>query len=330
MKSVIVTVDTEGHIGKDPVKHLIFGKTKNDELCGIPLIMDLCDEVGAKALFFVDIAEAWDYGEEKIADVLRYIKSRGHDVGVHIHPDHMIDRKRAFLSQYSYEEQFDIIERCTNFYKTVLGESPKAFRAGKYGANRETLDILAKLGYKADFSEYFGYEKWCHIIPPVTDNRSVTLENGLIEFPVMSYENYCKGLFHRFDKLDINRSLFEHKYILNRIIAQESINVVTLFAHSFSLMRWRSNPDKPRLNRSEVFHLRKALRHVSESDKLVFVTLNELLSEQYPIHYNDDLFVFQVTGVIALYLYLQKAFRTVISWLQIWYRNRKNSGESII
>ena len=139
----IFTVDVEGHVGSDPVGHLIYGETADGKLCGIDMLMDTIDRYKMRGLFFVDIAEAWDYGEDKIAGVLKHIEGRGHDVGVHIHPDHMADRKRLFLSEYSKEEQYEIISKCTNFYEKVLGHKPLAFRAGKYGANRETLDILA-------------------------------------------------------------------------------------------------------------------------------------------------------------------------------------------
>ena len=91
MKKAIFTVDTEGHDGVDPVRYLIFGETKNGEKAGIPLIMDMLDQFNAKGLFFVDFAEAWHYGKEKIIAVVQYIRERGHDVGVHIHPDHMAD-----------------------------------------------------------------------------------------------------------------------------------------------------------------------------------------------------------------------------------------------
>ena len=54
--------------------------------------MDVCDTYNVKALFFLDFAEAWDYGCDKIKEVVKLILKRGHDIGVHIHPDHMLDK----------------------------------------------------------------------------------------------------------------------------------------------------------------------------------------------------------------------------------------------
>ena len=317
MKRAIFTVDTEGHDGKDPITHLIFGETKDGKQAGIPLIMDICDQFKVKGLFFVDFAEAWHYGKDKIECVVKYILARGHDVGVHIHPDHMADKERMFLSQYSYEEQYDIIKQCTELFCELTGSQPKAFRAGKYGANRDTLKIIRELGYKADFSEFYGHDKWCHIQPPVTGNKTVQLEDGLIEFPVISYENYVRGIFHRYDKLDINRSCFEHRYLIKRIMKQDEIETVSLFCHSFSLLSWRHKPNAPSIKKSEVNHLKKALKHVSEMEGICFSDLDELLSQEYS-QSEMDIGVFKVTGLVALILYFQKAYAVLKSWIQIW------------
>lgn len=128
-KKVIFTIDVEGHIGTDPVDKLIYGKIDGKSY-GIELIMDICDQYDIRALFFVDVAEAFHYGEKKIADVISTIRKRGHDVGVHIHPDHMCDKNNLFLSKYSINEQEKIIEKCTAFLR-ALQEKAKSIQSGK-------------------------------------------------------------------------------------------------------------------------------------------------------------------------------------------------------
>lgn len=177
--------------------------------------MDICEQYNAKVLFFVDIAEAWSHGEQKIADVIKHIIARGHDVGVHIHPDHMADRNRPFLWQYSIKEQYDIINKCTNFYRNVTGKSPVAFRAGKYGANRDTLDILNELGYKYDFSQFYG-QKWCGINPPVALFLPQRYKK-IIEFPVTIFRSLKLGPIIRYDKIDAEMCKKEYRHIMNLI-----------------------------------------------------------------------------------------------------------------
>ena len=58
-KKVIMTIDTEGHAGTDPIRRLIMGETPSGEMGGIPLLMDIFDEFHVKGLFFLDFAEAF-------------------------------------------------------------------------------------------------------------------------------------------------------------------------------------------------------------------------------------------------------------------------------
>lgn len=101
MVFVLITIDTEAHRGRDPINDWIYGRYKGKEY-GIEKIMDLCERFGFKAVFFLDVAECWTYGDEIIKEVGEKILSRGHDVEMHIHPDHFTkDGERLFLFQYN-------------------------------------------------------------------------------------------------------------------------------------------------------------------------------------------------------------------------------------
>jgi peptidoglycan/xylan/chitin deacetylase (PgdA/CDA1 family) len=285
-KKVIFTVDVEGHVGDDPVSKLIYGKTDDGKMCGIDLLMDLLDEFGFKGLFFVDVAGAWDYGKERISEVIQHIKNRGHDVGVHIHPDHFPRNSKLFLFDYSFEEKKEMIENCTEFYKEVLGDYPKAFRAGKYSADIDTLQILSNLNYKADFSEFVG-QKWCGIKPDCTKSNSKILKNGLLEIPVTAYYSIKKWFYSRTDRLDVGMPFSEFKWVLEGLIRHESYNVIVLFAHSFSLINWRRNPNSPCFNKLSYNRMYKQLKHVAGKDQLKYVSLDELLEENNYYDVND-------------------------------------------
>jgi peptidoglycan/xylan/chitin deacetylase (PgdA/CDA1 family) len=255
---VIVTIDTEGHDGMDPVEHLIWGKCSDGTYHGIDEIMDILDNNNATGLFFLDFAEAWDYGEDKIKIIALHIKERGHNVGMHIHPDHMADPKRLFLYEYNREEQYEIIKKCTDLYVKILGERPESFRAGKYAADRNTLNIIKELGYKYDFSEFYG-QKWCGINPPVTINKTRYLENGILEIPVLSYKSFELGPYSRCDKLDTDMNYLEFEYVINRVNQNMCIDPIVMFIHSFSLLKWRRNPDNPVYNKRKANELKKMI-----------------------------------------------------------------------
>lgn len=274
MKPVLVTIDTEGHDGADPIRHLIFGETA-DGRYGIERIMDEFDKVNAKVLFFVDFAEAWDYGRDKVEKVVHTILDRGHNVGVHIHPDHMADKNRLFLYEYSREEQYDIIKRCTDLYTEIVGRPPKSFRAGKYGANYDTLDILCELGYKYDFSEFY-HQKWCGINPPIAINAPCRYKS-LTEFPVTMHQSVHLGPLVREDKLDIEQmTAGELRYGLTQIVKAPFDMVTTLFFHSFSLLKWRDRPDAPEKNEKNLAKLQSAVKAVAENDGMCFISEADL------------------------------------------------------
>lgn len=273
-KWAIVTIDTEGHDGEDPINHLILGETTEGKY-GIEYIMDQLDAYNVRALFFVDFAEAWDYGEDKIKQVVDTILQRGHDIGVHIHPDHMADKNRLFLWEYTKDEQFEIIKKCTDLYKKLVGREPKSFRAGKYGANYDTLDIVCELGYKYDFSSFY-HQQWCGIRPEFTVNAPCRYKT-LIEFPVTMHTTFKLGTIKREDKIDMEgMTTGEFKYAINQASRQEFPIVVTMFLHSFSLLNWREHPNNPVKNSRKVKKLCSAIDYVKNMDAFDIISEADL------------------------------------------------------
>lgn len=248
MKKVLITVDTEGPAGKDAVRRLIYGETAKGEKYGIDYLIDTFNKFGAKALFFVDIAEAWDRGFDDIIRVLRVIEESGHNTAVHVHPDHMADPNRRFLWQYNYEEQKDIISKCTELYENALGKKPCSFRAGRYGANNDTIRIIDELGYKYDMSAFFR-NKRCRLEPAISINRvGRFFDTSIIEVPVTVYRSFSVPFYSRVDKIDCNMYYNEFITAMNEVIKCDDVDVVSYFVHSFSLLNWRGNPDSPTLN----------------------------------------------------------------------------------
>lgn len=295
-KPVLISIDTEGPCGKDPIKHLIYGETESGVKAGIGKLMDIFDNNGVKGLFFVDIAEAWDYDKKKIEGVLQFIKKRGHDTGVHIHPDHMADIKRKYLWQYTLEEQRNMIIKCTQFYKECLKETPFAFRAGRYGVNCDTLKILDELGYKYDMSEFYG-NRHCHITPEITCNKIVKYKN-LIEIPVTVYKSFQCPIYERFDKVDVSMDKGEFKRVVNRMFTDNSVDIISLFVHSFSLLDWRTNCNSPTYMEKEAKKLDFMIKYMKKIGYqfISLAELNELNAKNFDENditdYSDEMMSF--------------------------------------
>lgn len=277
MNYAFITVDVEGPKGEgydadNPINSFIWCKNSNGTY-GIDLIMDLCELYKTKGLFFIDIAEAWDYSETEISCVVKHVAERGHSVGVHIHPNHMFDEKRLFLYEYSRAEQFEMIKKCTELYTRILGTSPKYFRAGKYGANYDTLDILIELGYGYDFSEFYG-QKWCGIIPPLTKNSPCRYKS-LIEIPVTVFNSLKLFGKKRYDKLDLNMVEYWHNYVIRRI-NEDNNYLISLFLHSFSFIQWRKEPNNPPFDIREYKKIKRELDVILSSKNITLISPNEL------------------------------------------------------
>lgn len=265
-QKVLVSVDTEGPAGELPVEKMIYGQARDGKEYGINFLMDLFDEHGIRALFFVDIPEIKDHGEEKIAKVMLDVVNRGHDVGVHVHPDHMADINRRYLWEYTVDEQYEIIARCTEFYEKTLKKAPISFRAGRYGANNDTLDVLEKLGYKYDMSEFYA-SRYCKITPQVTWNRIVRCgDRKLKEVPVTTVRSFSTRFYSRNDQIDSGRIPGEFRRFMEEIEKTGSVDVVSMFFHSFQFIDWRVNPDAPKFSKRKHTRVIKNLKYLSDQN----------------------------------------------------------------
>lgn len=279
----IITVDVEAHRGSDPVSSFIWGKTANGEEYGLKKMCDIFSEYGYKAIFFVDFAECFDYGEKKIKEVVDYLKTTPHHIGVHIHPDHMADRKRQFLFQYTYDEQYNIIKKCTDLFFKFVGEAPLAFRAGKYSANRDTLSILSKLGYEYDFSEFYG-NPWCGIKPPVCILYPTIIESGLKEIPVTVFTSVkLLSIYQRIDKIDLTMHTTEFSKVMSSLKDKNYSDadiIISLFFHSFSLLKNRGNPEALLQDLEAELRLRRAL-NISYKMKCTPISIEDLRTVKF-------------------------------------------------
>lgn len=259
----LITIDVEAHRGLDPINTFVWGKTKKGYF-GLKLIVEELKNNNLIGLFFVDFAEIYDYGEKPIQEIVSFLLQEGMEIGVHLHPDHFGDKQRTFLWEYSYEEQFNMIQRVTNDYIRLVGKQPMFFRAGKYGANDETIDILQKLGYLVDSSE-LKFHKWCHISHNSNSNCLYQIRNDLLELPVTIFESFSLLSKKRYDQLDLGNCCSEFKRIINAFIANRTDNMVTLFFHSFSFFPARKNPDNIKASRFAIKTFKKNVSFLVEN-----------------------------------------------------------------
>lgn len=163
MNRVFLTVDTECHDIKRENQY-IWGKCRSGEY-GIRYILKIARELSIPVNFFVDFAEMDVYGKRYIKKIVDTIENGKQPVFLHLHPNYISkDDKKTYLWEYDEKLQEKIIARGESIYEEIMGKKPKAFRAGRYGINDTTLEILSKLWPGIiDFSYLGEYGKMCHV-----------------------------------------------------------------------------------------------------------------------------------------------------------------------
>jgi peptidoglycan/xylan/chitin deacetylase (PgdA/CDA1 family) len=167
-------------------------------------------------------------------EVCNRIRDAGQDVQLHAHPHHVSgDSKRWLLSEYSRGEQARILDYAIEQYSKFIGTLPLAFRAGGFGANRDTLELLAERGVKIDCSLMQGW-RGCDLISPIAGTPSIL--HGMREIPLTPATLLgFPGRPLRTAAIDFNwMPLFVIKRILRRLRHEEA-PVATILMHSSSL-----------------------------------------------------------------------------------------------
>ncbi|MBD59604.1 MAG: hypothetical protein CL808_05735 [Citromicrobium sp.] len=254
MTSVYLTIDTEysAALANGPCR---VDRAENfarsiacitpDGPAGITHKLDLLARYGQRAVFFVDPMPALLWGVAAIEDILAPILHAGQDVQLHCHPEWLAlappDNPLAGLEgrnikDFALEDQCRILEWARDTLVAAGAPEPVAFRAGNYGANRDTLRALRVLGLDYDSSHtpgIAGGESDLGLAP--TDTQPLLCE-GIIEVPVS-----CVGdLRGRLRHAQITAlSLKEMRAAL--LHARESeMTCFTLVSHSFELINRRS------------------------------------------------------------------------------------------
>lgn len=277
--NVIITVDTEiFHFRHTPLsaEACIYGMY-NGELYGIPKIMDICAEKGAKATFFIDVYAYRVFGEQIMKQVCQDVKERGHDIQLHAHANWIYPNKSEYMWAYSLKEQSEIIKEGRELIHKWTGEYPVAFRAGAYGANYDTLKALSENNINIDSSMFYKHPL-CRLNSRVLTRNNIVTENNIIEVPVTTFICFkCAG-FVRYSKLDINaRNFNELKEIILKA-KKGNLKTIILFLHSFSFIKWGKDSKITSPNLEAMNILRKTL-DLLKVHQMQILTMKEFHNE---------------------------------------------------
>ncbi len=233
-----ITVDTESTMAGVrplPPEVMVYGRVGGG-VYGIERIMDCCDARGVKATFFVSTLEALHHGDDHVRRMAACVLGRGHDAQLHVHPNWWRgDFARKRLTDYSFDEQAEVIGLGKEAFRRACGHDPMAHRAGGLLANADTLRAVEANGIMVDSSvapRYHEYELGAGRAEPTVPRRL----GGVVEVPVTTFAQVRLGGWTLSRNFDLNAdSLGELRFVVDRAVRQRA-PVVTLLLHSFAFV----------------------------------------------------------------------------------------------
>ena len=132
-------------------RRFILGETSRGDI-GLPFQLRMFKEYGLSATFFVESLFSCEFGIEPLRDIVQLIQDSGQDIALHAHPEWMTHssrpifetRGRYLFFQFTAQEQLRLIETALRQLTGVGVPAVKAFRAGSFAANEDTLAAVAR------------------------------------------------------------------------------------------------------------------------------------------------------------------------------------------
>jgi hypothetical protein len=206
---VLITVDTEvwprspggtRWDGSDLGPHLrrdIYGDTAVGAF-GLPYQMDVLNAHGIKAVFLVEALFADAAGPGPLREIVALVQKGGHEVQLHVHsewlewmPEPIVPKRTGQnLAEFTVEEQVALLARGLENLRQAGAAEVRAFRAGNYGANFDTLRALARVGIPIDTSYnlcYLRAECGLELAEPLVQPRML---EGVCEVPISFFADY--------------------------------------------------------------------------------------------------------------------------------------------
>jgi hypothetical protein len=269
----LLTVDTEAlpHRALDEhVQRLVWGR----HAAGTAGIREMCaigNEVGAKHVFFVDFCGAFARLDE-MREVARWLHRDGQDVQLHAHPEylptefwrqHGLKDKPRYLNQFDNARAAFTLKYFSAILADITGEPVRAFRAGSFRWNADTLRALSSANIPLSFNNSMHASIVGQCVYSEPTNEPYVWSNGVVEVPMterLFYPRIRRGLWRVTDFL-VNHLKLRAKYpdfgndwwrrlqfpvsagnhpslILGPF---RSNSLLVLLMHSWSLLYWDEN-----------------------------------------------------------------------------------------
>ncbi len=268
----ILSVDVEDYFHVEAFSDLV----RRDEWENYPMrveantlrLLDLFDEVGAKATFFF-----LGWVADRRPGLVREVVARGHEPACHSYWHRLIYRLSADEFREDTRRAKDVIEQ-------AAGQALKGYRAPSYSVTKRSLwalDILAECGFEYD-SSIFPIRHDTYGIPgaPTTPFGIRTPHGPLLEYPLTTFR-LPVGPNMPVAGGGYLRLLPQWYTTLGRRLAKHGNDVLILYVHP-----WEVDPEQPRLSG----RLKSRIRHYTNLSR-TYGRLRSLIAASPHVAFND-------------------------------------------
>lgn len=278
----LLTIDAEAlpkRASSDHVKRLIWGDHERGT-AGVREMCSAADDVGAKLVFFVDACGAYSRLDE-VAHVVRWLDAAAHDVQLHTHPEYLPEsfwKEQGFKSRPRFLNQFDakkarfVIRYFGQFISDITGKSLRAFRAGSFRWNADTILALSEaripLSFNNSMNAFLGGQ--CTYSEPT--NIPFRWSNGVIEVPATERKFYSALGKSWWGRLQF--PVLQHwrnppwRILWPHTIGRNS-SFLVLLLHSWSLLYWDENGHAVYRDDKRIEDFRKLIRQLAKDYDII-------------------------------------------------------------
>jgi hypothetical protein len=296
MKNFSISIDCEDlRENSDGHCNLYDCKVRDGSL-GIPKLMEIFEQQGVKATFFVDVYNVQKrISSDSLRSLCKQIVINGHEIGLHTHPNkiktensHLFDSPVGYLADYPRSEQFELLDYGKKCLEDWTGVAITTHRGGSYSISKFTFELLSELGFKTDASIFWPASDYSFVPLEKQNLLNPFMLNGIIEVPVSCFlSTFLAQRLSVLKKIDINWSTKSEILKAQKMIKTH----VDIFLHSYSLFRIK----KHNLN--------------SYFTNSLIIVLNELKKERKNITFNQIQPAAEVQSIPTL-----PAFSSLISY----------------
>lgn len=278
----MLTVDTEAlskRAPQDHVKRLMWGQHARGR-AGIGEMSSIGDEFGAKYVFFVDLCGAYSCLNET-QEVIRWLDAAGQDVQLHAHPEYLPEQfwiahgfkyRPRFLNQYGAEKAAFTIRHFGKLITDITGKPLRAFRAGSFRWNADTIRALREAGIPLSFNNSMNayLAGQCTYSEPA--NRPYCWSNGVIEVPATErrfFPVFGKAWWGRLQFPVLQRFRNPPWRILWPHCIGRDGSFLVLLLHSWSLLYWDEKGHATYRDDKRIEDFRRLIRRLAKDYDII-------------------------------------------------------------